>query len=243
MRAWSSLMFTLLWSITIFACDKSKDPASGASSASVASASPATSVAAAPSASVSAAATPAAPIVMKTIAKGDIPKDIKFPGKLDKAVGWTDKNGANVVVFSTLAAAGKKNGEHFESAYLNVEHVAYPGGTFKSLRSVKDKEETCDADLMAEFRDKALTVTDLDNDGFGEITFAYALRCTSDVSPATLKLLMLENGEKYILRGQSRVDTGPEKVGGAFKVDPSFNAGPPAFLEHAKKQWSLVKSD
>lgn len=241
MRAWSWMIPALVSLSALVACDKSKEPAATTLSAS--SAAPSLSQSAAPQPAASTAATPTPPIVMKTIAKGDIPKDIKFPGKLDKAVGWTDKNGANVVVFSTQTAVGKKNGEHFESAYLNVEHVAYPGGAFKSLRSVKDKEEACDADLMAEFRDKALTVTDLDNDGFGEITFAYALRCTSDVSPATLKLLMLENGEKYILRGQSRVDTGPEKVGGAFKVDPSFNAGPPAFLEHAKKQWSLVKSD
>ncbi len=241
MRAWSWMIPALVSLSAIVACDKSKEP--GATTLSASSAAPSLPQTTASQQAASAAVTPAAPIVMKTIAKGDIPKDIKFPGKLDKAVGWTDKNGANVVVFSTQTAVGKKNGEHFESAYLNVEHVAYPGGTFKSLRSVKDKEEACDADLMAEFRDKALTVTDLDNDGFGEITFAYALRCTSDVSPATLKLLMLENGEKYILRGQSRVDTGPEKVGGAFKVDPSFNAGPPAFLEHAKKQWSLVKSD
>jgi hypothetical protein len=35
------------------------------------------------------------------------------------------------------------------------------------------------------------------------VTFAYTLACRSDVSPVTFKLLMLENGRKYIVRGES----------------------------------------
>lgn len=84
------------------------------------------------------------------------------------------------------------------------------------------------------FLDGATEVTDLDADGFGELTFAYSLACRSDMSPARLKLLMLENGEKFILRGTTNV---PGVGGGQYTVDASFKAGPPALLEHAKKVW------
>ncbi|MDF2695695.1 MAG: hypothetical protein K0S65_4078 [Labilithrix sp.] len=109
---------------------------------------------------------------------------------------------------------------------------------------MKDKVENCDADLSVAFRDAALEVTDLDSDGLGEITFAYSLNCATDMSPADLKLLTLENGEKYILRGKTRVaamGTDPA-TGGEFTIDPSFKSGPPAFLEHAKASWLKVRA-
>jgi hypothetical protein len=172
---------------------------------------------------------------MKTLAEADVPKDIKVPGKVVKAISFSDKNGENFVVFAKQTVKKK---DQVNSAYLTVEHVAHPDGVRKSLRTVRDKDEDCDLDQTLEFREGALSVTDLDNDGIGEVTFAYVVSCKSDVSPDTLKLLMIENGDKYILRGSSRVDG----VGGEYKIDPSFNAGPPAFLEHAKKQWKKVKA-
>ena len=75
---------------------------------------------------------------------------------------------------------------------------------------MKDQTEKCDADMTVELRDAALEVTDLDRDGFGELTFAYALNCTSDMSPATLKLLTIEKtvstarAEKYSPMALSR---------------------------------------
>lgn len=175
---------------------------------------------------------------MHVISREEIPSSIKVPGKLEGAVRWTDENGDNVAVFSRGESSSRKGNSTFESAYLSVQHVIVADPP-KVLRSIKEKLEKCDADLLLAFRDGALAVTDLDKDGIGEITFAYAVACRTDMTPATLKLLMFEDGAKYILRGTMR---GEEGSGGDFKVDRSFENGPPVFLEHAKASWLKVRA-
>jgi len=82
----------------------------------------------------------------------------------------------------------------------------------------------------------------MDNNNLGEITFAYKLACISDASPLTLKLLILENGNKYIIRGTTKVDLGPEyRIESTKSIDPSFDKAPKSFLLHAKKTWKDIE--
>lgn len=83
-----------------------------------------------------------------------------------------------------------------------AEHVAYgPDGQRRLLREVRDSVPECEYDLTAEFLPGSLDVRDDDEDGVGEVVFVYRLACRSDVSAAEQKLLLLEGGEKHILRG------------------------------------------
>jgi len=66
------------------------------------------------------------------------------------------------------------------------------------------------------------------------VTFAYRVGCVSDVSPITLKLRVIENGEKYILRGETLLSDGE---GGKYKPDPKFKKWPKELAAHAKKRW------
>ena len=61
----------------------------------------------------------------------------------------------------------------------------------------------CDLDEFADFLYGSFRVTDADSDGLGEVLFAYHYTCAGGVDPASLKVLALEDGEKYIVRGQS----------------------------------------
>ena len=80
----------------------------------------------------------------------------------------------------------------------------------------------------------------LDADGVAELTFAYRTTCTSDVSPLTLKLLMLEQGAKYILRGSTRVDVGGgERMGGERQPDAALKKVPD-FRAHAEEVWGKI---
>ena len=98
--------------------------------------------------------------------------------------------------------------------------------------------------MTAAFHPDALEVTDLDHDGIGELWFGYEVGCRSDVSPNTYKLLALEGGNKYILRGETLIDDGSgQKYGGTYEVDPSFTRGPPAFLAHARALWDRTAAD
>ncbi len=60
----------------------------------------------------------------------------------------------------------------------------------------------------------------------------------SDVSPKGRKVVVLENGEKWILRGQSRVDPGGgPRLGGTFTPDPPQNRWPKTLHDHAVDVW------
>lgn len=162
-------------------------------------------------------------------------KEVNYPitqldheGKIILKKQWQDSNGENIVLFT------KKELELF------VYHYSVSENRATILRKIYDFEEKCEFDLTLEFLEKSIGITDLDKNNLGEITFAYQKTCRSDVSPLVLKLLILENGEKYILRGTTIVDTGSEKIGGDKKIDASFDQAPSVFLNHANEIWANI---
>ena len=71
------------------------------------------------------------------------------------------------------------------------------------LREVRDGVPDCDLDMVADFVARSLRVADSDGDSLAGVSFAYRRNCARDVGPAVQQLLVLEGGEKYILRGSS----------------------------------------
>ena len=139
---------------------------------------------------------------------------------------WEDKNGENIVIFTQIP-----------DKQLFVYHYAIQNNTPKLLRRVTDFIKDCEFDYAFELIKSSITVTDLDSNNLGEITFAYKITCTSDVSPWDMKLLMLENSNKYIIRGYTTLSFEDETYGGEKTIDESFINGPKPFLEHANKTW------
>lgn len=68
---------------------------------------------------------------------------------------------------------------------------------------MRDGVEDCEFEVTGEFLPASLAVRDEDGDAIGEVTFAYRLACRSDVAAADQKLLLLEDGERYVLRGRA----------------------------------------
>lgn len=155
---------------------------------------------------------------------------LKYDGKIVHKRFWQDGNGENIALFT------KKDKEE-----LFVYHYTINAGNVKELRKVYDFEKDCDFDLILEFMKDAIKITDLDHNNFGELTFAYRKACVSDVSPLGLKLLMLENDHKFIIRGTTSIDQPGFKVDGKKNVDASFNNAPASFLSHADKIWDNIK--
>lgn len=186
-----------------------------------------------------AAAAPPKPVAVT----GALPAGVKPSGSLDAAWAFGDKRGINYVLFSSKALRGGPGpeGDPTAGAMLYVDHWIVPaGGKAKLVRTVRDKVEDCAFSMTAKFHDDAFGVTDLDGDGTGEITFAYETGCRSDVSSDTLKLLVLENGAKYILRGETRIEGA---TGGSFTADPAEARWPAKFLAHAKDVWDATADD
>ena len=153
---------------------------------------------------------------------------LEYDGKIVNKKIWQDANGENIALFT------RKGNELF------VYHYSISADIVKLLRKVYDFERDCDYDLFLEFIENSIGVTDLDENNYGEITFAYKKACISDVSPLDLKLLMLENGNKFIIRGLTVVNTGNEKIGGDKNIDASFEKAPDNFLSHANTIWESV---
>lgn len=68
---------------------------------------------------------------------------------------------------------------------------------------MRDGVAECDLDIVADFVPQSLRVADTDGDSLAEVSFAYRLNCAGDVSPDEQKLLVLEGGEKFIMRGSA----------------------------------------
>lgn len=188
-----------------------------------------------------AAEPPPAALAMRTVAKKDLPAWVKLKGTFERALSWTDNKGRNLVVFTTTESSRRQGEDRLLSYALTVEHQVESGGQVRTLRTVRDRVEKCELDLVGRVVPESIALTDLDRDGVGELTFAYELGCHSDVSPNTLKLLLLQNESKFIFRGETLVELPDDApIGGKYKAEPPESAWPRPFLEHAKKVWQRI---
>jgi hypothetical protein len=227
------------------ATDEATAPEEATASGQPRAAAPAVPIVSPTAATAAAAALPAGTdrVVPAPFSPEVVTPAMKHIGEIVDGVRWRDANGDNVVIFSIELRRSKTQwGDQLESARLYANHYLRDGDEIRLLRTIRDRVDECEFDLFASFRDDALGVTDLDGDGVGEVTFAYELACMSDVSPKTLKLLLLEGGDKYIIRGETRVEVDflDEVYGGDRTIDRSLTAGPKVFLDHATRTWDAI---
>ena len=173
----------------------------------------------------------------------DLPKTVKFSGRAKHGLRWQDKNGENWLVLSeSLKTVDHHGVKHTEAQNLYATHVAINGDAVKVLRTIKEIKPECEFDWIASFEPKAMSILDLDGDGYGEATFSYRTSCTSDLINSTYKLVVLENGEKHILRGTDILSEKKYqfKGDGEFKSDGFKDSK--KLLEHAKSVWDKTKT-
>lgn len=186
---------------------------------------------------VSGDANPTAAVERSKFDPSAVPKRLEVSGDISGGIRWRDANGDNVLVMSTV----RRRRGILRSIYLRADHVVTDAeGVSRVLRTIRDHEERCDGDLFGKFIDESFAVTDLDEDRIGEVTFAYELGCMTDLSPKDLELLVLENGDKYVIRGATRIEFEGEGYGGEQHIDDSFDEAPNAFLAHAKAVWADI---
>ncbi len=162
-----------------------------------------------------------------------IPEAAAYEGELQVMRQWKDRTGMNYLLF------GKERQHQFENFYTEIlrgyHYRCGEDGDCQLVRKIQDFVKNCDLDLDLLIIDQSIYISDLDNDQIAEISFLYKLGCRSDVSPIKLKLLMLEDGEKYAIRGTTFV----MNLGGEKNIDPSFYSAPESFLNFATKRWDL----
>lgn len=171
-------------------------------------------------------------IATKTIEPSVLRKIVSDDAIVDKALQFEDKNGKNYLVATTLQ---NRSDEWASKAILVQHYIEKSNKELVLLRQITDKEDHCEFDNDLQFLTESLRITDLDKNKYAEITFLYKVGCRSDVSPITLKLMVIENGNKAAIRGKT-LPRGfgfqKEKV-----ADGSFNKLPKPIKDQANKLW------
>jgi hypothetical protein len=170
-----------------------------------------------------------------------IPKQIKYISILKKCVQWKDSAGSNIVL---LTETGKQNSttpgnEGFANAAILARHYLIIGDSVMLTWKVIDGEEDCPVDITASFLESTFKITDLNNDGIAEVWMMYKTACRSDVSPATMKIIMYEGKTKFAMRGTNRVKegVGGSYIGGEYVFDDAFKKAPESFRKFAADLW------
>ena len=196
-----------------------------------------------------AASSARAPLAVVDMTGKPLPPAVKVRGDtIASAKTFVDSNGTNYIAFSTTSK-DEQSGEtgHSRARVLYIDHWVVSGhGEPRELLPARDFYNDCEMGaLTAAFVPGAFGVTDLDRDSIAEVTYGYQLACRSDVRPATYKLLLVEDGAKYILRGTSRLAHGPDgpPVGGEFTSEPAATAWPAGFYDHAVALWNTTDAD
>jgi hypothetical protein len=175
---------------------------------------------------------------LKTFDKENLKGKFEISGTIINGMHWTDKNGDNYVVLTQTVKERTVEDIYVKTTNLFAWHYADFGtGAYREIRKIQDFTKDCEFDNMAAFLPATLSVTDLNKNGFAEVSFMYKLGCKSDVSPDILKLIMMENGEKYALRGETLILMDNTKYGGKKEIDKSFNNAPQEFLNFANELW------
>jgi hypothetical protein len=167
-----------------------------------------------------------------------LPKNLQYKGKIVMGARWIDKKGENILILTQTGAfpsTSKCITDECSDAEIYAYNFVQNADNLSLLWKIVDFERNCPFDLYAGFLEDALFITDLDSNGVAESTLLYILSCRSDVSPATLKLIMHEGATKYAIRGTTKLQEG--YGGGEMQVDPILKKAKQAFQAFAIKKW------
>jgi hypothetical protein len=177
----------------------------------------------------------ASPFRVQNLALRSIPRAMPHQGTPVVAKRWTDQLGENTLILTQTGKINRPGADSGSDAEVYAYHYVRQGGATSLLWRTVDFVRECEFDLYAGFIPESVAFTDLDADGVVESSFMYLVACRSDVSPATLKLIMHEGAQKLAARGTSR-PRGAEE-GGAMQLDAAFARAPRGFGVFASEQW------
>lgn len=181
-------------------------------------------------------------IIVTKIDINKIPKEIKYNGKVKHAITWNDKLGENFVLTCETGEFKTKNSQ-FDDDGRDSEIYAYhyicSKNVIKQNWKIYDYIKDCPVEIEASFLKNTLNVTDLNNDGIGEIWIMYKTNCHGDISPCNMKIIMYEGKQKLAMRGKNRVRVSEKEYdGGNYTFDKAFNEAPNYYRDYAKKLWN-----
>lgn len=174
------------------------------------------------------------------LGRSDLPKSIPFQGDFYKGYKWKDRTGNHLLILSNSYHPWneKESDEAVDEGDLYVAHFQENGSDLSRTWRIHDYVRNCPVDMFLYFIDQGIAITDLDKNGKAEVWIMYKVSCQGDVSPVTMKIIMYEDGQKFAVRGSTRVRLSENNYeGGEYTFDTAFKNGPSVFREYAKGLW------
>ena len=182
------------------------------------------------------------PIKLTQLDTTQLPAGITWEGKIKNAVRWTDKQGDNIVLTTETGIYQNKKFKHENEgsdAELFAYHYIIQQATAQLTWKVYDFIKDCPVDIETTYLKNSFQVTDLNNDGVGEVWLMYKTVCHGDVSPSDMKIIMYQGQQKFAMRGKNKVQISEKEYeGGNYTFDKAFEAAHPLFKDFAKKLWN-----
>lgn len=177
----------------------------------------------------------------------NLPEAVEADDPLDQGLAWSDQTGENLLVFTRKTSDKKQEGRRpaLTTVRLTATHWQKPAdGEWTKVRAFNEVVSDCSYDSGITPYVSDWSLTDIDEDQIKEATFAWSAGCRSDMSPITHKVLMTENGEKWVLRGQTALTTpDEEQVAGELKDTSSFDGASKEMRAHADKVWDQTSNE
>lgn len=166
-------------------------------------------------------------------------------GVVDFGVQWRDRAGEHLVVASKHVerADAKNAGVLMLKRWIKGTSQEEMGDvSWRLSQEYKAPIDPCPFELTLGTLRGPWTLSDLNDDGVAELTFAWRYGCRADASPNTHEVILLNNTSLYALRGTSKVIGVGGEVGGEGVPAANF-ADDPRFLAHAELVWAKTVSD
>ncbi|EHQ28555.1 M949_RS01915 family surface polysaccharide biosynthesis protein [Mucilaginibacter paludis] len=184
-----------------------------------------------------------AQLKMSKIPVAAIPLPIHYNAKIKDAFKYTDAEGEHIAFITETGVVQLKaatDEDEFKGGDLYAYSYKMNNGQPVLSWQVHDFVKDCQFDVVANYLPDTFTVTDLNNDGKAEVWLMYRTTCRSDVSPASMKIIMYQSGKKYAMRGtvKTLVSTKPLHYdGGKYTFDESFKTSDAVFRKYAEDLW------
>jgi hypothetical protein len=155
-------------------------------------------------------------------------------GEIRLAGRWTDRDGRNLLVATRRVDARDAAGT-VSAATIRVVHWAHLESHPVLLRVMDDPSgPPCEFDFNSDLDGDYMSVADLNRDGYLDVTVAWFRSCLSEADRSDVKVAVLSNGHKYILRGwgwpgNSRPDGPGWPDAQVNQTEPAASAWPAGF--------------
>jgi hypothetical protein len=155
-----------------------------------------------------------------------------------------DSNGEHVLVLARQAGPSPSNPTSGRIEHIELRATFYgrTGTAWHPEWTIHDLVDCPNLDSAADFFPKAVTFTDLNNDGRVETTVAYHMFCGGGIDTHTVKVILREGATKLAIRGESRMlYPGQEPFGGEHQYDKALlQPDRAAYKQHMDRIWKAV---